>query len=252
MTSLPRLSFPPVSFFRPSLHRRAFFSQRVSAAVLLLCACFLLAVASPAQTATAPIESGPQAVGAPDFALTATPNPAHIGVGLTIAITITLKPLNGFADTVSVTCPKSLPTESTCNLSQPILSETSPTSTLYITTTSPHDCGSTTPYFYGTTTTSRAIPPPSPAKAPGACVAAALAGLIITLIPRRRALKPLLSIALCILVGGLMGGLLLSTTGCGHCTDLGTKPGTYTIPITGASSSTSITHTAAVKLVVQV
>ena len=87
------------------------------------------------------------------------------------------------------------------------------------------------------------------ADPPGPYWTTALAGLLTTLIPRRRALKTLLSAALCI----FLGGALMNTTGCGHCTDLGTKPATYTIQVTGEATSggTNITHTANVKLAVQ-
>ena len=229
--------------------------------------------------------------GAPDFTLTITPNPASIGVGLIVALKVNVTSINGFSDAVALSCPASLPTETTCTFSEPAISGETGPAILYITTTSPHDCGTTAPYFFGTTTQASVAPyalapvpslpssakpgelagtprrverqpaarglrtdergretPGAPAGRPGPYWTTAMAGLVMVLIPRRRFLKFMLSALLCV----FLGGTLMNTTGCGHCTDLGTKPATYTIPVTGKSSGvTSITHTADVKLTVQ-
>jgi hypothetical protein len=69
---------------------------------------------------------------------------------------------------------------------------------------------------------------------------AALAGLLIWLLPRkRRVIKGLLLALLCVLPGVM---------GCGHCTDLGTRPQTYGIPITATGVGTTITHTVNVQM----
>ncbi len=68
----------------------------------------------------------------------------------------------------------------------------------------------------------------------------ALAGLIAIFVPgRRRWLRMLVAL---IAVAGAM-----QMTGCGNCTDLGTRPATYTIQVTGTAAgsgevqSTSVT-----------
>lgn len=198
--------------------------------------------------------------GSPDFTLTITPNPANIGVGLTAAFVITATPVNGFTGEVALACPTNLPTESKCQLSAPSI-PAGGTATLYLGTTAPHDCGSSSPYFFGpapqtalgspsSARAAKAGAQPSAAQtsAPGPYWSIACAAFVVVLVPRRRAMKALLSIALC----ALLGGALASTTGCGHCTDLGTLPGTYTLPITGTSAGTSATsHTVDIKLTVQ-
>jgi hypothetical protein len=53
--------------------------------------------------------------------------------------------------------------------------------------------------------------------------------VLLLCVPRRRtSIRPLLSLLLAALT-------LASLSGCGNCTDLGTRPGTYTIQITGTS-----------------
>jgi len=76
----------------------------------------------------------------------------------------------------------------------------------------PHDCGSTTPYSAG-------LP----------FAGSTVAGLLIMLVPGRRRLKGTLA-CLVALAG------LTTITGCGNCTDLGTKPGTYTFNVIGTST----------------
>jgi len=76
-----------------------------------------------------------------------------------------------------------------------------------------------------------------------------LAGVVLLFVPgkRRRGLKGLL-IALVAVCG------MAALTGCGNCTDLGTRPGSYTIRVigtaAGASSGNAVTSRVKMRVVV--
>ncbi len=161
--------------------------------------------------------------GPPDFTLTIAQNPLVIGIGLPSSVAVTVVAINGWTNDVALACPTNLPYETTCTLLQTTIPGGNGATTLTMTTMSPHDCGSNVPYFTGT------------AQLEMKFGGAALAGLLIWLLPRkRRVLKGLLLALLCVLPGVM---------GCGHCTDLGTRPQTYGIVITGTGVGTSVTHT---------
>jgi hypothetical protein len=85
----------------------------------------------------------------------------------------------------------------------------------------PHNCGSTQPYFTGSNT----HPDLAPLAVP------MLAGLAVIFIPgKRRWLRALIAM---VAIASAM-----QITGCGTCTDLGTRPNTYTIQITGTATGT--------------
>jgi len=174
-----------------------------------------------------PAYSGPA-----DFNFTVTQNPFVVGVGLTTGVAVTVTPLNGWTADVALTCPASLPYGFTCTFAQTTITGGNGGTTLVLTTTAPHNCGAgNPPYFTGT------------AQLHLRMGATALAGLLLLILPRRRpVLKSLLLALICILPG---------VTGCaGTCTDLGTWPGTYSIPVTATGVGTPSTHT--VNLQVQV
>jgi hypothetical protein len=110
-----------------------------------------------------------------------------------------------------------LPPESACTFAAHTIPAGGGTTALQVSTMAPRSCevadsGSTTASlpFAGTT----------------------FAALLVLLIPgkRRRGLKGLL-VALVALCG------MATLSGCGSCTDLGTKPGSYTIRVIGSSGS---------------
>jgi hypothetical protein len=71
-----------------------------------------------------------------------------------------------------------------------------------------------------------------------------LAGVLLLLAPRRRSAMKGLLVVLCA-VGAMS---VMSGCGTGNCTDLGTRPGTYTITVTGSAGGAQISQK--VKLVV--
>jgi hypothetical protein len=151
------------------------------------------------------------------FTVTVTPTPVSIGVGRGASLTVTVTTQSGFSPTVSLTC-TNLPTEAACIFGASVIASGGGQTTLLLTTTAPHTCGSTQPYFLG-----------GNGGLPGALPA--LAGLGALLLPgRRRWLRSMISV---VAVAGV-----LQIAGCGTCTDLGTRPATYTIQAVGTASGT--------------
>jgi hypothetical protein len=137
-----------------------------------------------------------------------------VGVGRTANLIVSVSSQQGAPPAVQLSC-SHLPTESACTFGVQTIPAGGGATTLQVSTMAPHDCGSTTPYFL-----SAGMPFAGPT----------LAGLVILFIPRkkRRGLKGLL-IALVAICG------MAALTGCGNCTDLGTKPGSYTIKVVGTA-----------------
>ncbi len=138
--------------------------------------------------------------------------PVSVALGKMANVTVKVTPVNGFNQAVQLGC-SDLPSESACTFGAGMIRAGGGSTTLQLSTMAPHDCGSTTPYSAG-------LPLAGPA----------MGGLLMLFLPgrRRRSLKG----ALVALVG--LGGLA-AMTGCGNCTDLGTKPGTYTFNVTGTA-----------------
>jgi hypothetical protein len=90
---------------------------------------------------------------------------------------------------------------------------------LMLKTSAPRDCGATTPYGIAS----------MPYTAPLA------AGLLVFFAPRRRRLGTLLAV----FIGACSG--VMTGCGAGNCTDLGTRPGTYKMTVTGTSTGTTPT-----------
>ena len=168
---------------------------------------------------------------APSFAISATPNPVSVGVGYAAILTVMVTPLNGFAEDVNLAC-GNLPSEATCVYSVQTIAGGSGTSTLIVETTAPHNCGDTQPYFLGGNGG-------GPGLAPLALPA--LAGLLAIILPgRRRRLRALLAV--------LLAAGAAQIVGCGTCTDLGTRPATYTFQVTGTAADGSAAESQAVTL----
>ncbi len=157
----------------------------------------------------------------PTFAITVTPNPVSVGVGEPVVLTVTMTPQDGFAEGVNLSC-GSMPSEASCIFVQGTIASGGGSVPLGVETTSPHSCNDNAPYFVGGNGG-------GPGLAPFALPA--LAGLVAFFLPgRRRWLRALLAAVL------LAGATQI--TGCGNCTDLGTKPGTYTFQVIGTSTGT--------------
>jgi hypothetical protein len=152
-----------------------------------------------------------------------------VAAGDTASIPVTLSGAAGQAKATSLSC-SGLPEEASCTLVSGSSANGTSAATLRITTSAPRDCGSSVPY--GDT-------PASPAKS----AVLPVAGLLLLLVPRRRWAKSLLAVICAVAAMGAMTGC-----GTGNCTDLGTRPGSYMVTVTGSVGGTQVSQK--VKLVV--
>lgn len=157
--------------------------------------------------ATSAASSGP-------FTLTVAGTPT-VFAGQGVNLVITVAPRVSSLQPVQLAC-AGLPAESACTFGTATLPANGGTTSLQISTMSPHSCGSDTPYSQNA-----AIPFTGPA----------LAGLMLLFIPRprRKSMKSLL-----IVLVAVCG--IASLMGCGNCSDLGTRPGDYTVEVIGTST----------------
>ena len=151
----------------------------------------------------------------PSFTLTATPTAISVPIGNSVLIPVTITPLNGFNQAITLSC-GALPRGLLCVFNTDTIVNANGTALLKVTATAPHDCNSDSPYFI--------------ASGPTTWLGIFSTSGLILLARRRRKLAKsiLLALALSILPG---------LTGCSHCTDLGVFPGNYTFNVTGTSSS---------------
>ncbi len=187
-----------------------------------------------ASSSTALIEAvnAPPTTGQNPFTLTVTGSPT-VDIGDAVNLLVTVAPQTGSIQPVQLSC-AGLPSESTCTFGTATLPVNGGTTSLQITTMFPHSCESA-----ASSSQSAGLPFAGPA----------LTGLMLLFLPRRRrkALKgPLLAI---IAVCGV--ATLTTLTGCGNCTDLGTRPGDYTINVIGASTGAAA-NTVITKIVLHV
>ncbi len=159
--------------------------------------------------------------GGQGFTLNVTPTPVKVGAGATAILLVKVQATPGFGQTVALTC-TGLPPESACTFVQPTIPVGGGSTTLQFAVSAPHSCGTTTPYFIGSAST-----PPTSGTVAAMAVPALFAGGFIFAGIRRRRKGPWL--ALTVLATGLCGLAMLS--GCGNCTDLGTKPGSYSFTV---------------------
>ena len=176
-----------------------------------------------AQLITAAGSSTPPGNG---FTLTVAPTPVSVGAGATAALLATVIPQAGFTQAVQLTC-SNLPNEVTCNFITPTIPAGGGETTLQLHVSAPHDCDATTPYFVGSKS--------GPASPVPYTFAAIFLGALALF--RRRGLTRIRTLLL-ILVA--FAGLA-SLSGCGHCTDLGTRPGGYTFTVTATAQGTPST-----------
>jgi hypothetical protein len=155
---------------------------------------------------------------------------AKVLVGAVTSLQVAVAPQTGYMQPVQLSC-ADLPSEAACTFAAHTIAAGGGTTTLQLSTMAPRSCavadsGSTTaglPYA-GTT----------------------VAALFVLFIPgkRRRRIKGLL-VALIALCG------MATLSGCGACTDLGTKPGSYTIRVMGTSGANVVTTKVQVTVTVE-
>jgi hypothetical protein len=200
-----------------------------TAALLILAAMPLQARAIDARKDGSTLVTATSAIGQDAFTLSIAGTPA-VDIGRAINLLVTVAPQAGSIQPVRLSC-SGLPSESTCAFGTATLPVDGGATTLQITTMEPHGCES----------------PPPPSENSGMPFAEPmLAGLMLLFIPRR---KDALVCKLVMIMIACCG--VASLTGCGSCTDLGTRPGDYTINVI-ATSTTADTNAAIAKIVLHV
>jgi hypothetical protein len=178
-----------------------------------------------------PVSVAVNAQGSQDgFALGSTT--ITVAAGDTVSVPVAMQMGSGTAKAVSLSC-SGLPEEASCSfVAGSAAASGQGTATLRISTSAPRDCGSSTPYG-------------DPAKSAGVPVGGpVLAGVLLLLAPlRRRAMKSLVAVLFAVVAMSAISGC-----GTGNCTDLGTRPGTYMITVTGSAGGAQVSQK--VKLVV--
>ena len=152
-------------------------------------------------------------------------------VGGTVNLQVAVAPQSGFLQPVQLSC-GDLPTEATCTFQTQTISGSGGTTTLQLNVMPPRSCA-----VADSESTSARLP----------FASMILASFLVVLIPGnpRRAIKSLL-----IAVVAILG--IASLTGCTTCTDLGTKPGSYTIRVIGTETGQSASIvTAKVRLTIK-
>lgn len=150
-----------------------------------------------------------------------------VAAGDTISIPVMVSGSAGMAKAVSLGC-SGLPEETSCSYVADSSGAASSggTAALRISTSAPRDCGSSIPY--GVPAQGELLP---------------LGLLVMMVTGRRRAAKGLL-----VLMVGVVAMSGITGCGTGNCTDLGTRPGTYAITVTGSVGGVQVSQK--VKLVV--
>ena len=192
------------------------------------------------QVITAPGTTPPPTPTPTAFTLTVNPTPVTVAVGHTGALLITITTPAGFNQPIALSC-AGLPAQSTCFFVKPLIPATGGATTLQLSIAAPHACGdSSRPYFLGANHLPFNLSNPAANPTTRAAFFFFPATLLLTfgLTRNRRRLR---ASALTLLLATLSALLLTSTTGCGACTDLGTRPGQYNFTVTATPQQTTIT-----------
>ena len=175
----------------------------------------------------------------PGFTLTVTPAPVTIGAGDTGILLVKVQAVGGFNQQVKLTC-AGLPQETTCAFVQPVTPAGGGSTTLQVAVSAPHSCDNNTPYFV------------TSASEPGTTAKVLVAGLfggglLFAGIRRRR--KMLIGTIFLLLLS--LGGFAM-ISGCGACTDLGTKPGVYSFTVVGTATGSTEVESQTIPLTVTI
>jgi hypothetical protein len=184
----------------------------------------------------------------PGFTLTVTPNPVVLKPGTTGVELVTVAALSGFSQAVTLGCTG---TNSSNELGCDFVAETIPAgggaTTLDLTTTAPYACGgSPTKPYLKQGEAALVVPacgvPARRTRLSGWLAAEVgvpmMAGLAWMWPKRRRRWAQLLAL---VMLAGVVG-----LSGCGNCSNLGTRPGNYGVTVTATAGS--VTHSVVLKI----
>ncbi len=145
---------------------------------------------------------------------------AKVGVGGVTSLQVAVAPQIGYMQPVELSC-GDLPAEASCSFATKMIPAGGGKTTLQLSTMAPRSC---------------AVADSGPTSAALPFAGTSVAALLVLFLPgkRRRGIKGLL-VTLIALCG------MATLSGCGACTDLGTKPGSYTIRVIGTSAANVVT-----------
>ncbi|HEX3374861.1 MAG TPA: FG-GAP-like repeat-containing protein [Edaphobacter sp.] len=144
---------------------------------------------------------------------------AKVGVGGVASLQVAVAPQTGYMRPVQLSC-ADLPSEASCTFTAHTIPAGGGTTMLQLSTMAPRSCA-----VADSGSTTAGLP----------FAGAALAGFLVLVIPGKRTRFKGLLVALVALCG------MATLSGCGACTDLGTKPGSYTIRVMGTSGASVVT-----------
>jgi hypothetical protein len=184
------------------------------------------------------------------FSITVAPTPISLKPGITGILVATVTAMSGFDEPVALTCTgTNSSNELGCTFVETTIPAGGGSTTLELLTTAPYACGSSPTQPYAKLGGAPAVPGCGvrSLSGQGQQVSALrvlevggpmLAGLI-WLWPRRRSRWARL-VAL-VMMAGVVG-----LSGCGNCTNLGTRPGNYSVTVVGTAGSVS--HSAVIQV----
>lgn len=159
------------------------------------------------------------------FTLRVSPNPVSVQAGRTAVLLVTVTPTGGFAQAVQLGC-SGLPLEGACTFAMGVIPAGGGSTTVEVRAVAPHNCGVTgAGYFAG-----------GPVGVGGALAAC----LWLMLLPKKRRWMRRVVVVLA------LGGLAVTTGGCGNCTDLGTRPGGYSFSVNAVAQGGPVVETESV------
>ncbi len=150
----------------------------------------------------------------------------RVGAGGVANLQVAVAPQTGYMQPVQLSC-ANLPPESACTFAAHMIPAGGGTTTLQLSTMAPRSC---------------AVADAQSTKAGAPFAGITVAGLLALFIPRRRRRIKTLLVALIALSG------MATLSGCGACTDLGTKPGNYSIRVIGTSGMNVVATTVQVNV----
>jgi hypothetical protein len=162
------------------------------------------------------------------YQLIVNPTAVSVGVGGSVTLSVAIAGVNPAGQPFLLGCGQ-LPSGTTCTFAQSTLPSNGGATTLTISTTAPHACGASTPYF-----TARSSPSGNGKPLPWL----ALCGVVLFAVRRRRRLRGLALAGLLCLGLGVASAPL---AGCGGCTDLGTQPLGYHILVKATAQGEPVT-----------
>jgi hypothetical protein len=159
----------------------------------------------------------------PGYTLTVAPASATTLVGGSQSLAVTVTPVGGYAQPVTLGC-TGLPTEATCSFQEQVIPAGGGSTTLSLSARAPHPCSvsaiSSWPQNWPSSWPARRFPAPM------------LAGFLL-LLPWSRFRKMLIRMTLAMLLSTTLLGLNACSS---PCTDFATQPGSYSFHVTGTAS----------------